>query len=54
MLDHAMVRRCAASVCLAFFGVRGASEIAGLRMADIKVDEAGGLAEVKVRSQKND
>ena len=49
-----MVLRRAASVCLAFLGVRRASEIAGLRIADIKVDEAGGLVEVKVRSQEND
>ena len=54
MLDHAVALRCAASARLAFFGVRRASEIAGLRMADIVVDEAGGLVEVKVRSQKND
>ena len=54
MLDRAMVLRCSASVFLAFFGVRRASEIAGLRMADIKVGEAGGLAEVKVRPPKHD
>ena len=54
MLERAMIRRRAAPISLAFFGVGRASEIAGLRVADVKVDEAGGLAGVKVRCQKND
>ena len=52
MLEHAMTLRSAVSISLAFFGVRRASEIAGLRAADVKVNEAGGLVEIRVRRQK--
>ena len=52
LLEHAMSFRRAASVRLAFFGARRASEVAGLRVADVKVDEARSVAEVKVRCQK--
>ena len=42
------------SASSAFFGVRRASEIAGFRVGDVKVGEACGVVEVKVRCQKND
>ena len=53
-MERAMTLRCAASSRLALFGVRWASEVAGLHVADVNVDEAGGLADVKARCQKND
>ena len=54
MLEHAMTPRCAVSASLAFFGVRRAPEIAGFRVADVKVDEACSVVEIKARYQKND
>ena len=38
-LENAMVLRCAASVCIAFFAVRRASGVAGLRTSDVSVDK---------------
>ena len=49
-----MALRCAVSARLAIFGVRRASEIAGLRVSDVRVDEANGVVALKVRRQKND
>ena len=54
MLEHGRTLRCAVSISLAFFGVGGTSGIAGLRVADLKADEACGVVEIKVRCQKND
>ena len=54
MLPHAMALRGAVSVSLAFFGVRRASEIAALRVKDVRVDLTGGLLVMDVRQQKND
>ena len=54
MSEHAMTLRRAAPISLAFFGVRRAPEIAVLRVADARVDRAGGSADVKARCQKND
>ena len=48
MLVRAMTLRCAVSVCLAFFGGRRASEVAGLRVSDVEVDGANSVAELKV------
>ena len=48
-----MTLRCAVPVCPACFGVRRASEIAGLRVSDVKVDGACSVEELKVRQQKN-
>ena len=52
MLHHAVPLRGAVSVALAFFGVRRASEVAGLRVRDVRVDNAGGRADIEVRQQK--
>ena len=54
MLQRAMTLRGAVSAALAFFGVRRASEVAGLRASDVRVDGAGGLAALEIRQQKND
>ena len=54
MLEDAMTLRCAVSVCLAFFGVRRASEVAGLRTSGVRVGVANSVAELKARQQKND
>ena len=54
MVERAMSIRCSVSVGLAFFGVRLASEVAGLRVSDVRVDEANSAVELKVRRQKND
>ena len=54
MLPHAMALRGAVSVSLAFFGVRGASEIAALRVKDVRRDAASGLVVLDIRQQKND
>ena len=54
MLPHAMALRGAASVALAFFGVRRASEIAALRVKDVHLDLDNGLLVMDVRQQKND
>ena len=50
MLEHAVLLRCAASVCLAFFAVRRASDIAGLRTSDVSIDGAVGVVNLQVRN----
>ena len=54
LLEHAITLRRAASAGQAFFGFRRASEVAGFRVADVKVDEARSVVYVTVRCQKND
>ena len=54
MLPHAMALRASVSVALAFFGVRRASEIAALRVKDVRLDLDDGLLAMHVRQQKND
>ena len=41
-------------MALAFFGVRRASEIAALRVGDVRMETNGGLLVMDVRQQKND
>ena len=53
-LQHAMTVRGAVSVAMAFFGVRIASEVAGFRASDVRVDSEGGMAVLEIRQQKND
>ena len=54
MLPHAMALRGAASVALAFFGVRRASEIAALRVGDVRLEADSGLLVMEIRRQEND
>ena len=49
MLPHAVALRGAASVALAFFGVRRASEIAALRVKDVRLETDNGLLVMGVR-----
>ena len=53
-LEHAMVLRCAVSVCSVLFALRRASEIAGLRASGVSINEAVGVVDLQVRHQKND
>ena len=54
MLTHAMALRGAVSAALASFGVGRASEIAALRVADVRMEPDNGLLVMTVRQQKND
>ena len=54
MLPHAMALRGAVSAALAFFGARRASEIAALRVGDVRIESDNGLLVIDVRQQKND
>ena len=54
LLEDAMVLRSAVSLSVAFFGARRASEVAALRVSDVRVREAFEDVKISVRCQKND
>ena len=49
-----MAARTAASLAIAFFGIRRASEVAKLSVGDVQVGTEEGVVDLKVNRQKND